>query len=77
MVRRRFERDTPFEYLQVIVDRRDPRRPTRRSEFRGGRRATDVPEAVLASAPGPQPSPAATGLLADAVVQPAAHAMHQ
>ena len=42
MIRRRFSARSPFEYVQVVVDRRNPKRPDRRAEVRGGRRGPDL-----------------------------------
>lgn len=59
LVRRRFDSGRPFEYVQVIADRRDPGRATRRSVFRGGRRSADVAHDVEPAAVSAVPSSAA------------------
>lgn len=76
MVRRRFADDMPFEYVQVIVDRREPHRRTRRSVFRGGRRSIDVPAAApeivsvaAVSAPSSGGWPAGVGALTTQATQ--------
>jgi FlaA1/EpsC-like NDP-sugar epimerase/lipopolysaccharide/colanic/teichoic acid biosynthesis glycosyltransferase len=57
MVRRRFSHRTGLEYTQVIMDRRDPSRPTRRALFRGGRRASDVAGPSLPPPQGSESAP--------------------
>jgi FlaA1/EpsC-like NDP-sugar epimerase/lipopolysaccharide/colanic/teichoic acid biosynthesis glycosyltransferase len=51
MIRRRFTSRSPFEYVQVVVDRRDATRSDRRLQPRGGRRANDEPIPTVGQEP--------------------------